>query len=216
VVGEAADGAAGVAEAARLRPDLVVLDLSMPGMDGLTAIPHLRRDVPGATVVVLSAQPSTEMAPVVEAAGAVGYLEKGGSVSRLASDLHALATVVGAMESVLRQDLPSEAQSASRAREAVTSALITAVPDAELDTLVLLTGELVKNVVAHAGAGCHLAVELRPDAVRVSVSDAEPGGASPADVGRGLALVETLSSAWGTATRGGGRIVWFEVARSSA
>jgi YesN/AraC family two-component response regulator len=41
VVGEAADGAAGIEGVARSRPDIVLLDLAMPVMDGLEAIPHL-------------------------------------------------------------------------------------------------------------------------------------------------------------------------------
>jgi len=55
VAGEAADGATAVVEAARLRPDLVLLDLSMPGMDGLTALPQLRAAAPECEVVVLTA-----------------------------------------------------------------------------------------------------------------------------------------------------------------
>ncbi|HWT26154.1 MAG TPA: EAL domain-containing protein, partial [Solirubrobacteraceae bacterium] len=54
VVGEAADGAAAVTLAAELLPDVVVLDIQMPGVDGLTALPEIRRAAPGADVVVLS------------------------------------------------------------------------------------------------------------------------------------------------------------------
>ena len=56
VVGEASDGAQAIESAGRLRPDLVLLDLSMPGMDGLQALPRLREAAPECEVVVLSAR----------------------------------------------------------------------------------------------------------------------------------------------------------------
>src|SRR5581483_5239619 len=58
VVGEAADGASAVAEAARLQPDLVLLDLAMPGMDGLEALPRIKAAVPGCEVIALSGFPA--------------------------------------------------------------------------------------------------------------------------------------------------------------
>jgi anti-sigma regulatory factor (Ser/Thr protein kinase) len=126
------------------------------------------------------------------------------------------------VEAVLERDLPAEPRSAGQARQAVSSALITEVPDSSLDTLVLLTSELVTNVVAHARTTCHLAVELFADAVRVSVSDKDQRPLAPrvagddAESGRGLALVEMLSSSWGVITRATGKTVWFEVPREQA
>jgi CheY-like chemotaxis protein len=57
VVGEAADGAEAVRLAGELRPDAVVLDLRMPGLDGVTALPLIRAASPGTVVVALSALP---------------------------------------------------------------------------------------------------------------------------------------------------------------
>jgi len=57
VVGEAADGREAVRLAGELRPDAVVLDLRMPGMDGVSALPLIRDASPGAVVVALSALP---------------------------------------------------------------------------------------------------------------------------------------------------------------
>src|SRR6266480_7905254 len=51
VIGCASDGAEAIVEAARLQPDLVLLDLSMPGVDGLTALPRLREAAPDCEVV---------------------------------------------------------------------------------------------------------------------------------------------------------------------
>ena len=57
VVGEAADGSEAVRLASELNPDAVVLDLRMPGMDGVSALPLIRAASPGTVVVALSALP---------------------------------------------------------------------------------------------------------------------------------------------------------------
>ena len=86
----------------------------------------------------------------------------------------------------------------------------------------LLTSELVTNVVAHARTHCHLGVELFPDVVRISVTDESGEPLQPrqvameAESGRGLALVEMLSSSWGVVNRNAGKTVWFEVPRAGA
>jgi len=83
VVGEAGDGLAGI-EAVRMeRPDVVLLDLSMPVMDGLEALPSIRRLVPSAKIIVLSGFGATQMSERALATGADGYLQKGMSLKRI-------------------------------------------------------------------------------------------------------------------------------------
>ena len=76
VVGEAASGEEAIAEAEGLQPDLVLLDLTMPGMDGLTALPRIRQEAPLAEVVVLTASDAEENLLAAIRAGASGYLLK--------------------------------------------------------------------------------------------------------------------------------------------
>jgi len=77
VVGEAGDGRAGVECCREVQPDLVLLDLSMPVMDGLEALPLIRSEVPDARVVVLSGFDAAAMGEDVRAAGADAFVEKG-------------------------------------------------------------------------------------------------------------------------------------------
>lgn len=83
VVAEAADGRAGIEIVREHRPDLVLLDLAMPVLDGLEALPTLRGLVPDATIVVLSGFGAEQMAERTLAAGADGYVEKGQPLAAL-------------------------------------------------------------------------------------------------------------------------------------
>jgi DNA-binding NarL/FixJ family response regulator len=97
VVAEAEDGLEAVAAAATYQPDVVLLDISMPVMDGLQALPQIREKCPNTMVVMLSAfEVASSAAVTARALGAHGYIEKGGHTQRLTRRLRDL---VGAGES---------------------------------------------------------------------------------------------------------------------
>jgi DNA-binding NarL/FixJ family response regulator len=77
VVAEAADGLEAIEQAGLHQPDLVVLDLSMPVLDGLEALPRILESAPEARVAVLSGFDGSRMREPALAAGAVAYIEKG-------------------------------------------------------------------------------------------------------------------------------------------
>jgi DNA-binding NarL/FixJ family response regulator len=77
IVGEAGDARTAIERVAELQPDVVLLDLSMPGMDGLEAIPELRGTSPGCGSVVFSGFAADRMREPALARGADRYLEKG-------------------------------------------------------------------------------------------------------------------------------------------
>jgi NarL family two-component system response regulator LiaR len=76
VVGEAGDGDAVVTEVERLRPDVVLMDLVMPGRSGIAAIRHIRERAPDTRVVVLTSFASDDQVIPAVQAGAAGYLLK--------------------------------------------------------------------------------------------------------------------------------------------
>ena len=76
VVGQASDGAEGVDMAKELQPDVILLDLRMPGMGGTVALQRLKEDVPKARVLVMTASQNPERLLDAVAAGAAGYLAK--------------------------------------------------------------------------------------------------------------------------------------------
>lgn len=76
LVGEAGDGREALAEIKRLLPDVAVLDIRMPGLDGTQVLGALRRDGVGTEVLFLSAFMEPELAYATVAAGARGYLSK--------------------------------------------------------------------------------------------------------------------------------------------
>jgi DNA-binding NarL/FixJ family response regulator len=83
VVGEAGDGAEAVEQAGQIQPDVMLLDLSMPIMDGLEAIPLLRERVPGMKIVVVSGfaeGPASERAIEL---GADRYVSKTADINEL-------------------------------------------------------------------------------------------------------------------------------------
>jgi DNA-binding NarL/FixJ family response regulator len=85
VVGAVKDGPAALAAARELQPDVIVLDISMPGMNGLEVASRLRESGSTAALVFLTVHDEEEFVLAAQAAGAIGYVVK----PRLVSDLMA-------------------------------------------------------------------------------------------------------------------------------
>ncbi|MFI5712566.1 response regulator [Kribbella sp. NPDC051620] len=114
VLGEAADGAEALALAKELQPDVILMDLRMPGMDGLTAITELAKQGSAARVLVLTTYDTdTYVVPAIEA-GATGYLLKDAPRDELLRAVRAAA----AGESVLSPSVASRLVNRVRTPEA--------------------------------------------------------------------------------------------------
>jgi DNA-binding NarL/FixJ family response regulator len=75
VIGEAADGASGIVEAQRLRPDLVLLDVQLPDIDGFDVASRLANGA-GPAIVLVSSRDSSDFGPLVARSGARGFVPK--------------------------------------------------------------------------------------------------------------------------------------------
>lgn len=76
IVGEANDGTEAWAQAKELKPDLILLDLNMPGLDGLSVLPMLRKEVPEARILILTMHDDASYLHETLRAGASGYVLK--------------------------------------------------------------------------------------------------------------------------------------------
>jgi two-component system nitrate/nitrite response regulator NarL len=91
LVGEASDGETGVAMAAELRPDIVIMDLKMPGMSGITATWEVGSRTPESHVVVLTVSEDPEDVADAIMAGATGYVVKGAADDEVRATIHRVA-----------------------------------------------------------------------------------------------------------------------------
>jgi DNA-binding NarL/FixJ family response regulator len=89
VAGEAGDGQEAIEAAARLRPDVILMDLVMPGVDGVAAMRSLRESVPDARVIVLTSFLDDDKLMPALRSGAAGYLLKNAQPQELARAVRA-------------------------------------------------------------------------------------------------------------------------------
>jgi len=136
VVGLAADGAEAVALAAEHRPDVVLMDLRMPRMDGVAATAALRDADPASRVVVLTTYADDESIIGALSAGAVGYLTKDATRDDIRRALEAAA----AGQSVLDPAVQASLLKAAQQSPGRPSALPDGLTEREAEVLALLAG----------------------------------------------------------------------------
>jgi DNA-binding NarL/FixJ family response regulator len=105
VVGEAAEGEEAIELTRRLRPQIVLLDLSMPGLSGLEALPRLREAAPETEVVVLTASGTEENLLAAIRGGAAGYLLKSEPPGKIAEFLRGVGDGEAALSGTIARRL---------------------------------------------------------------------------------------------------------------
>ena len=109
VAGEAADGNAAIELVATVRPQVVLMDLNMPGCDGVTATARITAEHPGTRVVVLTTYADDESIIGALQAGALGYLTKEATRAEIGRAVHAAAAGQAILDPGVQQRLLSAA-----------------------------------------------------------------------------------------------------------
>jgi DNA-binding NarL/FixJ family response regulator len=148
VVGEAADGETAVQRAAELEPDLILLDLSLPGMNGLEALPQLRAAAPAAEVVVLTASGTEENLLGAIRAGAAGYLLKSEPPERIVEFLRGAARGEAALSGSIARRLLQTVRETGGRETGVPDSIAAALTAREVEILLLLEDRLETDEIA--------------------------------------------------------------------
>jgi DNA-binding NarL/FixJ family response regulator len=148
VVGQAAGGAEAIELAAGLHPDLIVLDLTMPEMDGLDALPHLREAAPQAEVVVLTASEDDGNLLAAIRGGAAGYLLKSEPPERIVGFLRGVSQGEVALSGQIARRLLEQVREGGPQGPAVPESIAAALSARELEVLLLLDQHLATDEIA--------------------------------------------------------------------
>ncbi len=148
VVGQASDGEAAIATARALQPELVLLDLSMPGMDGLEALPQIREVAPSCEVVVLTASGTENNLLSAIRAGAAGYLLKSESPDRIVAFLEGVANGEAALSGAVARRLLEQVRIGGSRDAGVPDEIAAVLSAREVEVLLLLDEHLGTDEVA--------------------------------------------------------------------
>jgi DNA-binding NarL/FixJ family response regulator len=163
VVGAAADGVEAVERARRDRPDVVLMDLRMPELDGAEATRRIREALPDTQVLVLTTYADDESLFPALQAGARGYLTKDASAEEIERAINAVAAGRTHLDPAIQQRLvaavvdapvaPASLPNDLTPREAEVLKLIAAgLSNAEIAAALVVSGATVKTHVSHVFA----------------------------------------------------------------
>ncbi len=134
VVGEATDGSEGVAMARRLKPDVILMDLLMPNMDGVTAIGRIKAELPETEIVTMTSFIEEEKVTAALEAGASGYVLKDAEADEVAQAIRAAFAGEVHLDPAVARLLAQR----MRTRKDPAESLVEPLTDREKDVLRLL------------------------------------------------------------------------------
>jgi two-component system, NarL family, nitrate/nitrite response regulator NarL len=148
IVGEAGGGHEAIDRARELQPDVVLLDLSMPDLDGLSALPLLRTAAPDCEVVVLTASGDEANLLAAIRGGAAGYLLKTEPPERLVDFLHGAARGEAALSGAVARRLLEQVRDGKTVDAGVPDSVARKLSARELEVLLLLDEHLGTDQIA--------------------------------------------------------------------
>lgn len=157
VVGEAADGEEAIQLVDELRPDVVLMDVTMPNMDGVEATRRIREQIPDTKVVMLTMHADREVVAEALRAGAVGYLVKDCSTEEICEAIRmavqddaALSADIAAsmLDEVHRIDAPGDPHVVTRREEEVLQLIADGCSTVEVAERLFISQKTVKNHLA--------------------------------------------------------------------
>jgi two-component system nitrate/nitrite response regulator NarL len=148
VVASVTDGAESIRRATELQPDLVLLDLSMPGMNGLEVLPAMRDAVPACEVVVLTASGTEDNLLAAIRGGAAGYLLKTEPPERIAEFLHGVVRGEAALSGEIARRLLDQVRDGRPRVHSVPDEISNRLSARELEVLLLLDEHLGTDEIA--------------------------------------------------------------------
>jgi DNA-binding NarL/FixJ family response regulator len=173
VVGEAADGAAAVALAERRRPDVVIMDLRMPDMDGLEATELLLERVPGTAVLIFTAYGERSLLQRGLESGARGYILKEAPHETLVRAIEKVATGETYVDPGLMAEFVSgrgQAEILTPREREILQLLADGMSNADVAEKLFISQETVKSHVRHILA--KLEADTRTQAVAIALREA--------------------------------------------
>jgi two-component system nitrate/nitrite response regulator NarL len=148
VVGTAAGGEEAVELARTLQPKLVLLDLSMPGLSGLDALPRVRAAAPECEVVVLTASGTEDNLLGAIRGGAAGYLLKSEPPERIVAFLRGVANGEAALSGEIARRLLDQVRTGGGRQSGVPDSIAEALSAREVEVLLLLDEHLGTDQIA--------------------------------------------------------------------
>jgi NarL family two-component system response regulator LiaR len=174
LVGEAADGEEAIQLCARIRPDVILMDMIMPDIDGVSATRAIRQHFPTVQVIALTSFKEEGLVQSALQAGAIGYLLKDVSAEELARAIREAHAGQGTLSSEITQGLiraaarpPVPGYDLTERERAVLVLLVAGLNNTEIAEKLIVSPSTIKSHVSHILA--KLDVASRTEAVALAV-----------------------------------------------